>query len=265
MPGADDALASLGRTARKQRQPETLWYYERLLAQKRFVDGDLADAEKAFADMARVRFTRYLWLWRLPHALVAMERQPTPDTAGWDPSKFLSRTSDDDAQAASLARIAVKLGRKDLARPVLERLSARDFERIPKNISYLNKLANLALVAIELRDRTRAESLYALLEPYPHHNTPSGLLHHEGSVSHYLALLAEFLGARERAERAFNDALAMNEALGHKAQLARTYYEYARFLQAGGLQRRARRMKSEAARLSEMLELTALTEQVRAL
>jgi tetratricopeptide (TPR) repeat protein len=216
--------------------------------------------------MASVRLTRrYTWLFRVPLALLAMERGTPLPSSHWNPAAFLSRTSEEDTQAASLARIAIKLGHEDFARRILERLSASDFSQVPKDYSYLYKLVNLALVAIALRDAKRAERLYALLEPYPHHNTPSGLLHYEGSVSHYLALLAEFLGAHERSQRHFDDALATNASLSHKVQLARTYYEFARFLYARGSQPRARRMKSEAERLAETLGMTALTKQIRAL
>lgn len=264
---ADDALAALGRAARKQRRPEAVWFHERLCAERRFVEGDLAGAEKAFAEIASVRFTRhYTWLFKVPLALLVMERQGTPMAGSpMDPSAFLSRTSDDDAQAESLARLAIMLGREDLARAVLERLSIDAFSRIPKNFSYLFRLVNLALVAVAFRDRERAACLYALLEPYPHHNTPSGLLNYEGSVSHYLALLAELLDAHEAAQRHFDDALAMNSSLGHKVQLARTYYEYARFLRARGDEPHGRRMQSEAERLAETLGMTALMQRIRAL
>ena len=94
---------------------------------------------------------------------------------------------------------------------MLERVSADDFAGVPKDIGYLNTLVNLGLVAIALGDRARAECLYGLLAPYPHHNAPTKLLYYEGSVSHYLALLAEFLGERPRAQSHFDDALAMNE------------------------------------------------------
>jgi DNA-binding winged helix-turn-helix (wHTH) protein len=263
---ADGALAALGHAARKQRRPEALWYHERLRAQRHFVQGVLSGAEAAFAKMASVRFNYDAWRFRVPQALLAIDRHGAPDMlADWDLTAFLSRTDGLPTDGASVARIAVKLGRQDLARPVLERLSAGDFGKIPKDISYLNTLVNLSPVVIALRDRPRAECLYALLAPYPHHNTPSTLMYYEGSVSHDLALLAEFLGDRERAHRHFEDALVMNQALDHKAQLARTYFEYARFLRAVGTPSRARHMKSEAGRLAETLGMTALAQQAHAL
>jgi hypothetical protein len=92
-------------------------------------------------------------------------------------------------------------------------------------------------------------------------------LYYEGSVSHYLALLAEFLGLHEHVQSHFDAALAMNESLGHKVQLARTCYEYARFLlHAGaGSRRRALQMKARASQLSAALGMSALESQARAL
>jgi DNA-binding winged helix-turn-helix (wHTH) protein/tetratricopeptide (TPR) repeat protein len=265
---ADEALAALGRTARRQRRPEALWYHDRLRAQRRFIDGDFIGAESALAELESMRLSQRAWLFRIPQTLLALEREGGLETAAkWDLQAFLLRTNEREGEAASLARISVKVGRTDLARTVLERMAAGDFAGIPRDIGYLNALVNLSLVVIALGDRPRAESLYRLLAPYPHHNTPSTLLYYEGSVSHYLALLAEFLGLHERVEPHFDAALAMNESLGHKAQLARTYYEYARFLlpAGAGSRKRAEQMKARAIQLSAALGLSALESQARAL
>jgi tetratricopeptide (TPR) repeat protein len=232
------------------------------------MEGDLAEAEAAFAELSNVRLAHNTWMFRIPQALFALERQGTlAEAAGWDLGALMSRTSELPAEAACLARIVLELGRQDLARNVLDRMACGDFSRIPKDISYLNALVNLSLVAIALRDRARAEALYARLSPYPHHNTPSALMHYEGSVSHYLALLAEFLGATERVRGHFDAALTMNKSLGHKVQLARTYYEYARFL-CGDRARpdqRARQMKAQAQRLAGSLGMSTLEAQANAL
>jgi hypothetical protein len=92
-------------------------------------------------------------------------------------------------------------------------------------------------------------------------------LYYEGSVSHYLALLAEFLGARERVQPHFDAPLAMNESLGHKSQLARTYYEYARFLIGNdpGADTLAPTLKAKASRLATTLGMSALEAEIRAL
>ena len=86
------------------------------------------------------------------------------------------------------------------------------------------------MLAINLADRPRAERIYEELAAYPHHNTPDAVMLYEGSVSHFLAQLAAFLGRRERVARHFDDALAMNERLGLRPQLAHGYCAYARWL-----------------------------------
>jgi hypothetical protein len=265
---ADLALAALGRAALRQRGPESVWFHDRLKTQREFLEGGFADAESAFAELQRKRFNISARLFRIPLALLAVERNG-PEAAGaiWDLPTLITETSDMPAEyRAGLARVAAVAGHEALARAVLESLSDGDFGLVTKDIGYLNTLVNLALVALALGDRPRAERLYACLAPYPHHNTPNKLMYYEGSVSHYLALLAEFLDDRVRAGAHFEDARAMNEALGNRAQLARTYYEYARFLRSvAGSAKRAQHMKAEAMRLSSALGLRALEAKARAL
>jgi tetratricopeptide (TPR) repeat protein len=266
---ADEALFALGQTARKQRKPEALWYHERLVAQRRFLDGDLASGESAFAELENMRLNNSTLPFRIPQALLAIERTNAPSALATRELPELSTRAQEMSveYSVGVARIAVAVGRVDLASPVLERLAPDGFSCIPKDISYLSTLVNLSLVAIALADHARAECLYALLSPYPQHNSPSRLMYYEGSVSHYLALLAEHLGAHERVEAHFDAALIMNEALGHKAQLARTYYEYARFLfrRHGRGRRRAQQLKTQGARLATTLGMNALASQARAL
>jgi hypothetical protein len=123
---------------------------------------------------------------------------------------------------------------------------------IPRDIGYVNALSHLSLAAVQLEDRARAERLYELLSPYAFHNTPNSMLFYEGSAAHALVRLAALLGRDARVEEHFETALAMNERLGARLQLACVGHEYARFLaERGGVARRDRGgSRGEARRLA---------------
>jgi hypothetical protein len=124
------------------------------------------------------------------------------------------------------------------------------------------------VAAIKLRDLERAEQIYTLLEPYPQHNTPDTLLLDEGSVSHYLALLAELLGWHDRVEVHFRTALSMNRDMSRRPQLARTYYDYAAWLATqdrAGASAQAQQLGREAYAHAEALGMHWLVQAARSL
>jgi hypothetical protein len=87
---------------------------------------------------------------------------------------------------------------------------------------------------------------------------------HHGSVSHSLALLAAATGRDNRVEGHFESAIAMNARIEHLPQLARTYYEYARWLRArpeASANERGQAFARRAADLSERLGMTWLYER----
>jgi hypothetical protein len=124
------------------------------------------------------------------------------------------------------------------------------------------------VIAVALGDRARAEILYELLSPYPEHNTPDLVLLQHGSVSRYLALLAEATQRTEQAEEHFEVALAMNTRLPHVPQLARTQYEFAKFLGARtdpASRERARRLASHSRELANDVGMKWLAEAAGAI
>jgi hypothetical protein len=139
---------------------------------------------------------------------------------------------------------------------------------VPKDQSYLLTLGNAAITAIALGDRARAEVLYELLAPYPEHNTPDLVLLQHGSVSRYLALLAAATGRNDRVVAHFESALATNARLPHLPQLARTQYEYARWLLGQGdaaARDQARRLARQSAQLTQDINMTWLHDAAQTL
>jgi tetratricopeptide (TPR) repeat protein len=262
----------LGSEARARGLSEVLYHYDFFLAQRAFSRGEFADSERAFEELS-ARGAR-LGLWQAPllcsyaRTLLINEREGMSAVAkaqGLD-AMLAALTTLPPCYAAAGARVAAEAGRTDLAREMLHQLTAHDFRRVVKDLGYVSALTNLALVAIALEEREQARAIYERLAPYPGHNTPTGAMgFYEGAAARFLAALAAFLDEREHAIRYFDDALALNTALGAPPLVARTSYEYARFLSAGGHQGVAAWLKQRAIELAEELGMHALLASARAL
>ena len=265
---AERALEALGRTARQIRRPEAIWFHDRLAAQRRLLEGDFAGAESAFrglrARSERMGLSYGAWFMQAQVQRLAIERRGTREVAAaWDFSAIQTAPL---ILRVQIIRGAAELGLRDEARAGLSGFAASDFEDVPKDLSYLDTLVTLAHAVIAIGDRTLAERLYSRLALYPHYNTPNGLLWYQGSVSHVLALLAALRRNHTQAEQHFDDALAMNERLGIRPQVARTRHAYAQWLSTrGGHNARARELNATARQLAEELGMTWLVAKTNAL
>jgi tetratricopeptide (TPR) repeat protein len=270
---ADQALDAIDRTARELRLPEAIWYCDRQRAQQRFLHGDFAGASAAYRELgarsARMGLGYGAWFIDTLQTVLTIEQVGlVAYAAGRDFSGLMADAPNLQPNVrARILRGAAELGGKS-ARPGLEVLAAQGFDTIPKDISYLHALANIALAVVELADLPRAEQLYALLAPYPKHNTPDALLFDQGSVSRYLGLLAASLGRDSEVEAHFEQALATNRAMNRRSQIAHSYYELARW-HAGraspGSAARAKELALEATKAADDLGMHWLAEQARTL
>jgi tetratricopeptide (TPR) repeat protein len=124
----------------------------------------------------------------------------------------------------------------------------------------------LADVCTLLGDNSRAQTLYELMLPYQRVNVLIGAGSAcYGSASRYLGSLATTMGRWDQAERHFEDALAMNSAMGARPWLAHTQYQYARMLlardQAGDSGMAATLLK-DALATSRELAMHALEQRI---
>jgi DNA-binding winged helix-turn-helix (wHTH) protein/tetratricopeptide (TPR) repeat protein len=275
MAAARRELEALGRLGRELRRPEMQWHYDRLRAQELFHAGDFPAADAAFRDLfdrsRRMRLPYGELFFTMQFMALASERTGLSmlSASGREWASKLEWASPIPSFRAHEARFFVEIGRLDEARETFEAIARGGFDAFTKDLSYLNALAHLAVVAVALEDRPRGERLYSLLKPYPRHNTPSALGFYLGSASYFLGLLARLLGRGEQAARHLEDALADNERMGYAAMAARTQLSLAEVLAEEGS--RAARLRASAlladagatARRLEMAPLTSAIERLR--
>lgn len=273
MNGACRALDALGRLGDELNMPETRWYHERQRAQLLLMRGQFAEtstASKTLLENGRRMGLSYAYPFVLairgrlsyfrngPAAMKAqVEATGATVFSEWPPSL-----------CSHGILLAVEAGDFEAARGQWQTLARGEFDNLTKEVSYLLTLCNAAVIAVALDDRPRAEKLYQLLSPYPHHNTLDLMLMSCGSVSHFLARLAAATGRNNRVEDHYSDALAMNERIQHMPKLARTYYEYASWLrtQPGvSARERSRVMARRACELSDSLGMGWLSDPARVL
>jgi tetratricopeptide (TPR) repeat protein len=170
---------------------------------------------------------------------------------------FMQTAEGAKAWGPGLALIYAELGRTAEARAQFEQVSANDFADIPHDANWLPCMTYLADVCNFLGDRARAALLYERLLPYKKvavlMATGSACY---GSASRYLGALATTMARWDEAEQHFQDASAMNSAMGARPWLAHTQYQYARMLltrdQAGDSDRAARLLKDALATAREL-------------
>jgi class 3 adenylate cyclase len=132
---------------------------------------------------------------------------------------------------SGLALIYSELGNLAEAAIEFEQLAQHNFAAIPHDSNWLVCLSYLADICTVLGDQERAARLYELLLPYRELNVLfANASACYGSASRYLGTLAALMNRWDDAERHFEDALAMNAAMGARPWLAHTQYQYARML-----------------------------------
>jgi DNA-binding winged helix-turn-helix (wHTH) protein/tetratricopeptide (TPR) repeat protein len=226
IPRADTVLENFGRVARLLRRPEALWHYERMSALRLLHSGEFEQADARFHELV-VQSRRLRLPYGPMHAMmhasaVAYDRSGLDAISGTGWRSELDWASAIPSFQAHWVRFLMEVGRRDDAREAFDVMARDGFANVTKEVGYLNALAHLSLVAVWLRDVAGAESLYALLRPYPNFNTPNGFHYCLGSVSQYLGLLARLLGRDREAVGHLEDALALNLRMGYAPQAART-------------------------------------------
>jgi DNA-binding winged helix-turn-helix (wHTH) protein/tetratricopeptide (TPR) repeat protein len=269
MPAADAALERFGRVVRDLRRAEGVYHHERLSALRLLHAGEFDRADTRFHELfvqARRLRLPYDGIHAMMHAAaLAFERHGLEAISDGMWRSELAWASAIPSFQAHWVRFLMECRRRDEARQAFEAIARDGFASLTKDVGYLNSLAHLSLAAVWLQDPLRARTLYELLRPYPHHNTPNGFNYYLGSVSFFLGHLAKFLGQTRDAIRHYEDAAVMNLRLGMVPQWARTQAALGDLLADSTRpadRQRAESLLAEAGETARRLEMAPLAAEV---
>ncbi len=166
-----------------------------------------------------------------------------------------------------LVSLLVELGMEAEARRDLAQMADGGLDAFRGSL-WLASLTYIADACAALGDAAVAALVYPELEPLSGTNVMIGQgVACYGSADRYLGMLTATLGEWERAERHFEDALALNRQMGTSTWLAHTEYEYARCLLACGGRdpKHVAALLDEAEQLADRIGLQALLGRINAL
>jgi eukaryotic-like serine/threonine-protein kinase len=174
-----------------------------------------------------------------------------------------------DVARSGLALAHVEAGREAEARVQFDYLAREDFAALRRDWNWLATMAILTTICVFIQDRERAARIYELMLPYAERNTMIGWTEVcYGSASRYLGNLAALMQRYDDAQRHYEAAISMNAKIGARGWLAHSQHEYAAMLIERGKDEdraRALELNDQALASAELLGLTALQEQARAL
>jgi predicted ATPase/DNA-binding SARP family transcriptional activator/class 3 adenylate cyclase len=258
------------RLAHELRMPARLWITATRNANLALFEGRFAEAEGAVQEAlelgrlvqsanAELAFDLQLYALRREQGrleeLVETVERAVDDYPGYPVLRFV------------LVDILVELGRKHDARASFDACAADDF-RVDPDDQWLFSLSLLPEACRELGDVTRASELYGRLRPYGRHNAVATPELCRGSVSRGLGILAGVMSKPRQAVEHFENALAMNAAMGTRPWVAYTEYDYARMLLSGGTpadRTRAAELLASAHATCADLGMAALADKVTTL
>ncbi len=264
---ARGALERLFDAARRMSQPFHLHVAEHYASALALCDGDLPSAEQA---AERSREWSQLLTGRDASGVHGIQmfglRREQGRLAELAPViRVLVDGEHGGAWRPGLVAVLAELGMEADARRELGRLAADGLDDLRSSL-WLASAVYLADACALLGDERVAGSLYPALEPAAGTNVQVGhLVACYGAADRYLGVLAATLGDWDRAERHFEDALALNRALGARTWLAHTAFEYARMLIASGRSDEATPPLRESLSLARAIGLPTLTARIAGL
>lgn len=231
--GAERSLEAFGAAAREIHHAELEWHHERARMVLRMNRGEFAESVALLRKLEdRAKELELFAAERICSADWAVLLRETAGIERLAPFEgmLVPEESDCPCRLARKVRFLAEIGATSRARTALEVHSADGLRRLPEDRDYLATLANLSVASVLTGSQRHAVVLYALLLPHAHLHAADIRIHCEGSVSHYLGLLARLLGRDRDAAVHFEEGLERNTAAGLAARAAHSAYELARVL-----------------------------------
>jgi class 3 adenylate cyclase len=272
--GVDQELAAHACLAEELRQPLYFWYAALMRAMRAALEGRFADAEaSAFEALAIGQRGRHhnatLLFGAQSFPLAAAQGKLEQLEGGLAALQALVLEHPAvPAWRAGLAFTYALLGRQPEARTEFERLAARDFADVPRDMSWLTCVNTLADVCAQLSEVEHAATLYRLLLPHAGRNVVAGgAVFCFGPVDRTLGLLAGVLGRLDEAAAHFAAAVAMSTRMGARPFVAQAQVDWAALLvtrDGPGDREQALRLLGPALATAESLGMKQLLEQALA-
>jgi class 3 adenylate cyclase len=267
---AEADTETAGRLAEELRQPIALWRAGLRRNCHVLLAGRLEEAERLALEnretavrggldqsLANAIFGGVLFTVRWERGRLAEMENPISALVSAQPGLPLWRVC--------LAFLYCETDRLVLARPHFDMLAAGGFADLPLDITWLNGMVVLAMVAAALGDENRGAVLYQSLLPYSGRNACNGPAC-MGPVDRALGLLATLAGRFGEADGHFAASAELARRMRAPTFLARTQLEWARMLgrRAGrGDAERARELATAALTAAEELGMSRVAEQAR--
>jgi DNA-binding SARP family transcriptional activator len=244
-------LAARDRLTNEMGQPAQLWVQLVLETNRSLFVGELEAAERTLSESFELRESR----GRAAEPAFELQRfvlrREQGRLAEIEPA--LERSVADHPKRRVLgcaqANLTAELGRLDVARRHLARLSEQDFAALPLDGDWLVSAAFVAETCNTVGDSEAAAALHRRLLPFVNLNVSGEGEVSLGAVSRYLGHLAQARNEFDEAVRYLERALEENSQMGTRTWLAHTQHDLGELLFERGLhpdQRRARELIDSA-------------------
>lgn len=174
----------------------------------------------------------------------------------------------DHSFEAGAAALAVRAGRRDVARGYLDRVTRAGLKALPRFSTWTATMISIIEAAQGLADQRTLAEAYDLLEPFGELPVmPSLAVTCFGVAAHWLGVAAAALGRDADAEEHLRAAVEGNLRLGHEPATAVSRAELARLLGArpsADARAEARSLLAEALEAADRLGLGVLADRWRA-
>jgi hypothetical protein len=230
MSAVEQSIAAFGSAARQLDHAELQWHHQRALVVHRMNRGDFEGMKVVLTELhdraERLRLFSLQGVRAVDWAVLLGETEGNGMLAPYA-STIVLRDSDCPYRRARKIRLLAELGKTEKARAALGELPSESLHRLPHDRDYIATLVHLAIASVMTRSPTHSEALYALLAPYPHLYAADLSFHCDGSVSHFLGVLALSIGRTRDAIQHLEEGLENNERAGFAARAAHSAYDLA--------------------------------------